>query len=398
MPELVRSGCIRRRGRSPRNACFTEKYSCRSSIFPRHVLSMEVESRQYNDVDSVFSPDQIRSGNETKYQISPRMERLSTPRINNLSYYSLCSPSISETRTKISQLPEGNVGSYESSYAGSLLHDIAIYKEKQMNNMLYADCNNHLFYYSKSELDTLSTCGHCGQSKLCESPPLFWSPLNNKNDSNECETRFGDKMPSSPMKKSGGGGSFTSALSRKTTPLSLSGFRKSQSHPSLLRLLCWRSEDEAVPTFSTRTLQHTEQGNINNRTLSASIPELNPRINVMFQYFWKKNELRVTLLEAFNLLQKTSKSVAVFAKICLMPGKKQTQYSKRHSAVCDHVFDEEFLFRSDLQHQGSTELKIKLYNKPGIFAMPEAIGSCIIPLYRYSFSSTAHVVCRELTK
>lgn len=132
-------------------------------------------------------------------------------------------------------------------------------------------------------------------------------------------------------------------------------------------------------------------------TDSFQVPSIYGQIKVMFQFFNDSKEFQVTILKGSNIAGRKTGTLGVYTKICLMPGKIQLQVgSDKHNAR-DPVFYEPFIFRISLDELLEREMRIKLYNKPGIFSFTEPIGECSVPLYPYDLTAVT-VIWQNLNR
>ncbi|KAH3707850.1 hypothetical protein DPMN_067268 [Dreissena polymorpha] len=190
---------------------------------------------------------------------------------------------------------------------------------------------------------------------------------------------------------------------------------------SLIRLLCMNSRtnseqenncsetesevrdhsDEDLLEYSPKV---TRQHNFNPmdirstfETESLRIPSSYGQIKLMFQFFNEKNALHVTLLKGANIGQQERGNMGIFASICLMPGKLQKRASDERHNTHDPVMYEMFVFRASLGELLDRQLRIKFYDKPGVFSRTRPIGECLIPLYPYDLTAVT-VIWRNLSK
>lgn len=111
------------------------------------------------------------------------------------------------------------------------------------------------------------------------------------------------------------------------------------------------------------------------------------QLKIMFQFYNDRKQFIITLLKGANVVQNINGTLGIYAKMCLMPGKKQQQTGRDKHDTHDPVFYETFTFRMTLGELLDRELRIKLYNKPGIFSTSEPIAECYISLYHYDLTA-----------
>lgn len=132
-------------------------------------------------------------------------------------------------------------------------------------------------------------------------------------------------------------------------------------------------------------------------TESLRIPSCYGQIKLMFQFFNEKNALHVTLLKGANIGQQKQVNMGIFANVCLMPGKLQKRASKERHNTHDPVMYEMFAFRASLGELLDRQLRIKFYDKPGVFSTTRPIGECLVPLYPYDLTAVT-VIWKNLSK
>ncbi|KAH3768339.1 hypothetical protein DPMN_169551 [Dreissena polymorpha] len=190
---------------------------------------------------------------------------------------------------------------------------------------------------------------------------------------------------------------------------------------SLVRLLCMNSRtnseqenncsetesevrnqsDEDLLEYSPKVTRHHNVNPMDIRstfeTESLRIPSSYGQIKLMFQFFNEKNALHVTLLKGANIGQQQRGNMGIFASICLMPGKLQKRASDERHNTHDPVMYEMFVFRASLGELLDRQLRIKFYDKPGVFSRTRPIGECLIPLYPYDLTAVT-VIWKNLSK
>ncbi|XP_060568316.1 uncharacterized protein LOC132726922 [Ruditapes philippinarum] len=128
------------------------------------------------------------------------------------------------------------------------------------------------------------------------------------------------------------------------------------------------------------------------------IPSIYGQLKIMFQLFNDTSEFQVTILEGSNVaVENESGNIGIYTKICFMPGKLQKKTGRDKHSTRNPVFYESFIFKTSLAQLLESQLKIKLYNKPGILSIPEPIGQCIVPLYNYDLTAV-NVIWQNLQK
>ena len=130
---------------------------------------------------------------------------------------------------------------------------------------------------------------------------------------------------------------------------------------------------------------------------SIKEPSIYGQIKIMFQYFNEKKELQLTILKGSNVASGQTGILGVYTKVCLMPGKLQKKIGDDRHDTHNPVFYEPFTFKMSLDKLLTQELRIKLYNKPGIFSVSEPIGECRVPLYHYDLTAVT-VIWLDLNK
>ena len=125
-------------------------------------------------------------------------------------------------------------------------------------------------------------------------------------------------------------------------------------------------------------------------TDSIRIPSIYGQVKIMFQYFNAKEELHVTLLKGSNVARSLNGKLGLYTKVCLMPGKIQLRGGEDKHDTHDPVFYELFVFKMTLGELLDRQLRVKMYNKPGIFSIAQPVGEFSLPLY--SFDLTAVTV------
>ena len=120
---------------------------------------------------------------------------------------------------------------------------------------------------------------------------------------------------------------------------------------------------------------------------SRDIPSIYGQVKIMFQYMTDKKQLEVTLLRGCNMAASTSGNLGIYAKICLLPGKRQRQQSENRHNTHDPTFHDLFCFRFTLDQVLESQLKLKFYDKPGIFSFSVPIGECYVELYNYDLTA-----------
>lgn len=132
-------------------------------------------------------------------------------------------------------------------------------------------------------------------------------------------------------------------------------------------------------------------------TDSIRIPSIYGQVKIMFQFFNQKDELHLTLLKGSNLGRSQTGKLGIFAKVSLMPGKVQPKVSEDKHDTHDPVFYELFVFKMTLGELLDRQLRVKLYNKPGVFSISQPIGEFSMPLYPFDLTAVT-VIWKNLRK
>lgn len=130
---------------------------------------------------------------------------------------------------------------------------------------------------------------------------------------------------------------------------------------------------------------------------SIRVPNIYGQIKLMFQYYNEKNEFHVTLLKGSNVAPGQTGTLGIYTKVCLMPDKIQRKVGDDKHDTRNPIFYEPFTFKMSLGELLQRQLRIKLYNKPGIFSKSEPIGECTIALYIYDLTAVT-VIWQNLNK
>lgn len=129
----------------------------------------------------------------------------------------------------------------------------------------------------------------------------------------------------------------------------------------------------------------------------VNIPSMYGQIKVMFQYINEKTEFHVTILKGIQVAPSQKGMLGVYVKVCLMPGKMQMKMGDDKHNTRNPVFYEPFTFKVGLDELLDRQLRIKLYNKTGVFSFAEAIGKCKVDLYQYDLTAVT-VIWQNLKK
>ncbi|XP_045189686.2 uncharacterized protein LOC123547016 [Mercenaria mercenaria] len=130
---------------------------------------------------------------------------------------------------------------------------------------------------------------------------------------------------------------------------------------------------------------------------SFRVPSVYGQLKIMFQFFNDTSEFQVTILEGSNVAVGQTGNLGVYIKVCLMPGKVQRKIGSDKHNTRNPVFYESFTFKMSLAQLLERQLRIKLFNKPGIFSIPEPIGLCNVPLYNYDLTAV-NVIWQNLNR
>lgn len=133
----------------------------------------------------------------------------------------------------------------------------------------------------------------------------------------------------------------------------------------------------------TQTYKRLNEYNFTYEPFSLQLPNTYGEMKIMFQFLNEENDLHVTLLRATNVARSRGGALGVYAKVCLMPGKTQMKVGHDKHNTHNPVFCELFRFRIKSEELFDREIKVKLFNKRGIFSRSEAIGECSIALRQY---------------
>ena len=111
-------------------------------------------------------------------------------------------------------------------------------------------------------------------------------------------------------------------------------------------------------------------------------------VKVRFQYFNKSHEFHVSLIRGFNIGNDRSEPLRIFVKLCLLPGKLQSKTGRGYHDTNDPVFYETFYFKNrTLGGLFESRLRIRFYNKNGLFTRKEPLGETVIPLFNYDLTA-----------
>lgn len=189
---------------------------------------------------------------------------------------------------------------------------------------------------------------------------------------------------------------------------------------SLLRLLCIGNDSEDIASLDTETRRNSEEdiGEYSPKvtrtdkfvsgdpvddfrstfeTDSIRIPSIYGQMKIMFQYFNEKEELHLTLLKGSNFARNQTGKLGLYTKVCLMPGKIQQKVGEDKHDTHDPVFYELFVFKMTLGELLDRQLRVKLYNKPGIFSISQPVGEFLLPLYPFDLTAVT-VIWQNLRK
>ena len=80
--------------------------------------------------------------------------------------------------------------------------------------------------------------------------------------------------------------------------------------------------------------------------------------------------------------------LGIFATVCLMPRKHNKKSTQGRYNTRDPVFYELFCFKMTLSAVMEKDLRIKFFNRPGIFCKAVPVGECLIKMYDYDMTAS----------
>lgn len=159
------------------------------------------------------------------------------------------------------------------------------------------------------------------------------------------------------------------------------------------------SDTESIYEISTPKLKR-ELKFVNGHAFeedSMKIPSAYGELKLKFQFVNETNKFRVTILKGLNIASQNVRRLGIYSKACLVPGKKFVKCGEDKHDTHDPVFYETFVFRIKLTDLLNRDLKIKVYNKPGIFSFSQPVGECVVHLYNHDLTSST-VLWQNLKK
>ena len=119
-----------------------------------------------------------------------------------------------------------------------------------------------------------------------------------------------------------------------------------------------------------RKTTHYETKTINEKGISTRVTRIQlpgksiPRMKLSIQHFGQSKQMRVILNDTANCESLFGNSKKVYAKLCLLPGKRQQKKTKIMSRrIVDHFHDDFYFHIADEEDLESKQLRIKILEK-----------------------------------
>jgi hypothetical protein len=239
--------------------------------------------------------------------------------------------------------------------------DLDKFKEAHVKKFLSVNYEDLMPHFSGSELDTLSTCGQCGQSKVFGSPRRGWCTSGQHSELADILT---DSTKDAKDDTNMSNALYVSHL--ETSDVMNNGQPHEQS--TFIKFLCWKGDRKHQNTDSKMK-----------------------SISIMFEYKRDINDFCIQFHDISSVMEAGYKTNSMYMKAYLLPGKKQSQRSGRIKRKIPGK-DESFHFNLPFHKLSRYELIIKLYKRKSILSRSKSVAKTRISLHQYDFNDPAFIV------